>query len=261
MSEFQIPASISLKRKLVRSITKTYDQDMKSFLIEKQLDYDNGLHQLSWAFLYTRVSREVLDGEVLAEKRRRGPWPFTVVFDSNSKYLYILMKKKRFKYLSNTYLFRKKPHYIDAASSLNSDVDQMGFKGYQYQMEWLPDLEKEEKLQEMLKDLLKEQYKEARKLIIITFAIHKGELESVNAILPSPNLDIVYEEDWSNYIEVEYDKPIVDIYVDEQEDEDEDIGVKLRGEYDESKEEINELVVVEQDDDDKEEDSYDVEGS
>ncbi len=81
---------------------------------------------------------------------------------------------------------------------------------------------------ELLYNIVREYQDEIERFVIIGFSTSKDDITSVTAIVPSPGLGVVYEEDWSEFIPMNYVFNSVTFDYTSLEEEEEDIPVTLK---------------------------------
>lgn len=242
MSDYKFPVNRSFKHQLVSLLSEALQHDVKDVMSIYKLDFFNSVHFLTWDFIYTRVYKNVQDETKVCIKCKRGPWSFVLVYDLKEKYLYSFMKEKRLNQLIDERHKRLNIHYADALVTLNQNIEKLGIdlNNVEQQLDLLPleeDSDWKKSIEKILKEMLGIHYGGIDNYVVITFSHHKGEIESVNATLLSPSMDIVYKENWNEFINVEYEKfeNIPNTWDLNDEEEDDDIIVKLKPHLEEDK--------------------------
>ncbi|MBE2907619.1 DUF5986 family protein [Anoxybacillus flavithermus] len=241
MSSYYIPVDNNVKHQIVSLLSDAVQNDVKEIMATHYLGFFNSVHFLTWDFIYTRVYKRLNNENIICIKCRRGPWSFVLVYDLQSKYLYSFMKDKRLDQLIGERKNRSTIHYLDALVTLNTGINELNFNmtNVEQQLELLP-LEEDsdwlKAVEKILRDMLGIYYGKIEKYVTITFNQFKGEVQSVKATLLSPNMDIIYQEDWSEFINVDYDKSdysnFNDWNFDDDENEEDDL-VKLKPDVEE----------------------------
>lgn len=241
MSSYYIPVDDNVKHQIVRLLSDAVQNDVKEIMSTHYFEFFNSVHFLTWDCIYTRVYKRLNNENIICIKCKRGPWSFVLVYDLQSKYLYSFMKDKRLDQLILERKNRSAIHYLDALVTLNTGINELNIDmtNAEQQLELLP-LEKDsdwlKAVEKILRDMLGIYYGKIEKYAIITFNQFKGEVQSVKVTLLSPNMDIIYQEDWSKFINVDYDKSDYSSFNDWNSDDDEneeDDFVKLKPDVEE----------------------------
>lgn len=211
------------KVSIIQAMTDAVRSDIDDFLNEFHLESFNGIDFLKWDFINTNLVRNSVDGRLIAIKLKRGRWTLILLYDTELKYLYALMRHKRFWQLQDQRKSRVQPHYIDALSYLNKDVHAENDQLCLFDND---DWDKEVK--GLLHNIIPEYHNEISRFILIGFSTTKDEIARVSAIVPTADLQIALELDWSEFIPANYDS--VEVAFDfTATDEDEEIPIKLKG--------------------------------
>jgi hypothetical protein len=174
---------------------------------------------------YTGTKWDMINTEcrdALSEKKydvvvcKRGVWQLILMYDKDSKTSYTLMKEKRYEDVCKT-VKSNKVHYLEAIATVNEDL----VKEKQEQMAFFEGFNelKIEKIENTVEQLLNNIDGEVKKHVLITFTDKNLELSSISALIVTPSLQILYKEDWTEYIEPKYSLDVnnVDINSDDEE--------------------------------------------
>lgn len=248
MSDYKFPLNQSFKHQLVSLLSEALQHDVKDVMSIYKLDFFNSVHFLTWDFIYTRVYKNVQDESKICIKCKRGPWSFVLMYDLKEKYLYSFMKEKRLAQLIDERNRRSSIHYADALVTLNKNITELGLdlSNVEQQLDLLPleeDSDWEKSIEKILKDMLGVHYGGIKNYVVVTFSHHRGEIDSVNATLLSPCMDVVYKENWDEFINVEYEKndDVPDTWSLDEDEDDGDSIVKLKSHLDEEEETADDL--------------------
>ncbi|MDK2919605.1 MAG: hypothetical protein PWQ37_2338 [Candidatus Petromonas sp.] len=144
---------------------------------------------------------------------------------------YVMMNKNRFEQLQDELQNRinnNKVHYIDALALINKDLNELS-KNSNIQLSFFDDYELREKEIEVLlhNEILKNIDNEVNRLVVISFSVNRLEITSVIAYILTTELEIVYEENWNEFISIDYDNISDNELFDINEDDD-DIEIGIR---------------------------------
>lgn len=211
------------KVSVIQAITDAKRTDIQDFIREYEPESLNGIDFLVWDFINSNLVRNAADDRLIAIKIKRGRWTLVMLYDTELKYLYTLMKHKRFKQLQNQRKNRSAAHYIDALALLNNELH-----ADNDQLVLFEDEAWDEGVEALLHRIVREYQNEIERFVVIGFSTSKDDITAVSAIVPSPELGIVYEEDWSEFIPTNYGfSPVILDYTPSDEDE-EEIPITLK---------------------------------
>ena len=154
---------------------------------------------------------------------KRGVWQLILMYDKDTKTLYTLMKEKRYEDVCKT-VKSNKVHYLEAIATVNKEL----VEEWQEQIAFFEGFNelKVEKIQNTVEQLLNKIDGEVKKHVLITFTDKNLELCSVSALIVTPSLQILYKEEWTEYIEPKYSLDVSNINIDSEEEEIE-LGLKV----------------------------------
>lgn len=208
---------------VIQALTDAKRTDIHEFIREFALETFNGIDFLLWDFINSNLIRNAADDRLIPIKVKRGRWTLLLLYDTELKYLYTLMKQKRFKQLQDQRENRSTAHYIDALAQLNNDLQSDVEQIYLFENEaW------NENVENLLLQIVREHRNEIERFVVIGFSTSKDDIVSVSAIVPSAELGTVYEADWSEFIPTNYGGGSVTFDYIPSEEEEEDIPVKLK---------------------------------
>lgn len=166
---------------------------------EETIYFDNGHEIRKWGYIYEELSKGEI-GELLAFNTKRQSWKLPFRIDPATNTLYCLISK------SNLDIKQKGKskviHYISAGSSVyNRDFEAKLSEDQKKELQLTLDLgfdnqEAEKICEEMFGDLAWE----IDQLCVVTLDIIQYELHGVQANILNQSFDILYTEDWSQYI-------------------------------------------------------------
>lgn len=187
------------KISIVQALTDAVRADVQEFTKEFPLETNNGIEFLKWDFINSNLIRNASDERLRAIRVKRGRWELILLYDSELKYLYTFMKHKRFKQLQDQRGKREKAHYIDALVLLNK-----GQHSGKDQLSLFEDTAWDEGAESLLQSIAREHQNEIKCFAVIGFSTLKGDVTSVSAIIPTVELEIAHEVDWSEFISTDY---------------------------------------------------------
>jgi len=205
-NNLSIPMADKYKTVIIDAIRNASKKDIMEFRIERKLETFNSVHFLKWDFINTNIIRTLSTSQFQCEKIKRGPlWELVLIYDKETQYLYATMQEKRFHQLSER-VYKETVHYIDALCSINNDLEADEELNPAKQLhlfesetdDWNAQVEYE------LKSMVHMLEGEVKRFILLTFSTDKGEITSVNAIMPNAELEIAYEENWNEFITADF---------------------------------------------------------
>ncbi|EGL18161.1 MULTISPECIES: DUF5986 family protein [unclassified Paenibacillus] len=194
------------KTVIIDAIRNASKKDIMEFRMERKVETFNSVHFLKWDFINTNLIRTLPTSQFQCVKIKRGPlWELVLIYDKETQYLYAAMQEKRFHQLSER-TYKETVHYIDALSSINCDLEANVKLNPAKQLslfesendDWNAQVEYE------LNSMLHMLEGEVKRFVLITFSTEKGEIASVNAIMPNAKLEITYEENWNEFITADF---------------------------------------------------------
>jgi len=211
------------KGSVIQALTDAKRTDIHEFIREYALESFNGIDFLLWDFINSNLIRNAADERLIPIKVKRGRWTLLLLYDTELKYLYTLMKHKRFKQLRDQRKNRSTVHYIDALAQINDDLHS--------EIEQICLFENEawdEEVENLLLRIVREHRNEIERFVVLGFSTSKDDIVSVSAIVPSSELGTVYEADWSEFIPTNYGSGSVTFDYTPSEEDEEDIPVTLK---------------------------------
>lgn len=201
-----IPMVDNHKAVFIDAIRNANKKDIMEFRMERNIETFNSVHFLKWDFINTNMIRTLPTDQFQCVRVKRGPlWELVLIYDKETQYLYAAMQEKRFHQLSER-LHKETVHYIDALSSINKDLKANASLNPAKQI-YLFETENNtwnEQIEYELKLMLHRLEGEVTRFVLVTFSTEKGEIVSVNAIMPTAELEIAYEENWNEFITADF---------------------------------------------------------
>jgi len=175
-------------------------EDLKEVRRQFGMKTFSSRHSLSRDIMNTHISRRLDSNRFCIETFNRGAHEFIVIYDKSEKTLYSIMKYKTFKGLEKS---KKKAnvHYLEALGSFNNNN-----LAEKYQIKFFKDEYRKSQIEDLLfKIVSKEVIDQVEVHKLITFDIKNNELASISVFQLNSELDIINEESWNDYIQVDYD--------------------------------------------------------
>lgn len=226
--DLRIPLSTEHKQTVLEALSSAIRIEAQEIQTEFKLETFNSKHFLKWDLANRNVIRNISNDRFTCVKYKRGPWELIFLHDTETNYLYSLMRQKRFFQLQDRSKYDQL-HYIDALAALNNGTKPI--KGFQQLT--LFEAENEvwtDKAKALLSDMLGELQGIIRQFVLITFTADKDTVSSAFAYIPTPELQIAHEENWSEHIPFDYTAAVFTSNI-INEDEDEEVELALREEY------------------------------
>lgn len=188
---------------IVKAIYDATGDDIKEDVRSHRLKTQNSTPFRIWDLINTNVCKAIDGLDCMTHTAKRGPWELVIIYDVKSKFIFTIMRAKRFRALHQKIRSRKKMHYIDMlVRHLNPDllapVGQMMFEPVEFEDEQ----ELAANVQTLLSGLMEEDVTILRHAIILFESSNWG-LTKIRSIMVDSNLDTVLEENWSEYIPVQ----------------------------------------------------------
>lgn len=202
------------KHGIVQGIFNAITNDIPELISEHELPTANGSGLFRWNFINRNIKLNII-GEMQFSILKRGPWKFLLLYDAKTGFTFSVMTE------SNLIRLQKRRsegiHYIEALSSVNIGYEpieeQLRFPGCEVKRD-------EKMLEELREQLLSEFAGIIRNHILILFNCGYNIVTSARAVLLTPQLEIAYDENWSQYLSKPYyhrNALIADIITDEDE--------------------------------------------
>ena len=196
-SSFAVDSVVA--QKAVACIQNAVGDDIIQF--SRDLKTHNSTPAAIWDFLNTNLCKAFSSPDCMTYDAKRGPWELVLLYEPKSGFLFTFMREKRFSEIRATLEKRKNMHYVDMlVHHFNADLiaptDQLRL----YPVNFNDEDHLCEKVHSLLssftncEDLVKH-------YAIVLFDSAATSLRSVRAVMVDSNLNIVEEENWSQYID------------------------------------------------------------
>lgn len=107
------------RKQISQAIIEGLTCNVEEFYLETGLTHRNGQHMLRWDYIYTNISKNLVNSKLKLVKIYRGIFTFDLIVDEETKVVYSVIKEK------NLFIIRKNKnsnHYMWALASINKDV-------------------------------------------------------------------------------------------------------------------------------------------
>jgi hypothetical protein len=188
---------------LVHTISEATGVIFHETMESLELETKNCRHFLQWDILHKELLKRLHGGHLVAVLKRRGPWGFVLLYDAKSNTIISLLKKKRLSALQTERRRRLVPHYMDALTYLNKDLPaQQERLGQAFEERSAPYIQE---VVTLLHSLcagfeLRENSSSVPRHVLICFDNRGVMITSINAYVLNSMLEIVEEQDLSEYL-------------------------------------------------------------
>ena len=187
-----------VRRAIASGIFTAITNDISEIIYEHSLPTSNGASLFRWNFINRNVSAN-LGGQFQTSYITRGPWKFLLLFEQTLGFTFSIMTEKNFARLQ-----RRLPrgiHYLEALTSKNT-----GYDVVEGQMKLdFDESKRDPSAVEQLRDqLLNNVAGIVKNHILILFDYDFSRVVSARAVFPTPDFDIAYSKDWSNFLNKHY---------------------------------------------------------
>lgn len=195
--KYSIPLSDENKTLITQAIEDANESDVQHFKMDYDLASDNCIPQMKLDFIKTNLRDAFIkDSSVQIVEYRIGGFSPAIIYDKKTNYLYSITSENNFirqrKRKNNT-------HYICAFASKNEEKKSKDFSEQICLFDFNPEI-LDDKIKSKLLDIQQKTYGPIKQYVLITYKVGKLGLTSVTAYVPTVKLDIVYEENWNEYI-------------------------------------------------------------
>ena len=189
------------KREIVGCLYEAIGDDLKGCLRREKIEVEksDAAKLLKWDFINRNFINRFLSGRMTAKYARRGGWYMVPLYDEETKTLFTVMREDRFYQLQRQQSNRRAIHYMDAlTSSFNFDLNTNGQLSLFNEPQFADD-----EIQKVVEGILKEfgiKGNVIKRYATILFEEYNLELVSVRCCILDSSLQIVEQENWSEYI-------------------------------------------------------------
>lgn len=209
---------IPLEQEKIRLFIKSFE-DGEYMYYEKFREHptvtQNGKGASIWNEIHTQIANNFVSDEFQVGQISRGQlWDLVYLYDKRTKYLYTFMREKNFHNLHMGKMSDNLYHYSNVLSRLNSEL--LGTYEPPYkQLSFIDtvciDDDIDAKLSASLESMISSVEGEVERYAIVLVNCVKGVVKEIECVIPLAYAEPMYVEDWSEYIEAEYDTVNYDV--------------------------------------------------
>lgn len=181
------------KEKMVHAVSNAIMYEIPEIMIEHNLPSSNG----NGLFRYNIINRDLLNifGEnIEATIKSRGPWKLVLVHNSDTGATFSIMSKKNLERLQKQ--LPANPHYLEAVLNNNT-----GLTPIAHQMSLFNMPERDRDILDSIRAQLFDDFSTNLTYhLLVVFDSVNNVVTSIKAILLTDKLELVSEEDWSQYL-------------------------------------------------------------
>lgn len=182
---------------IVNAINHSKEQ-YKNMASERKLGFSNGKYLDRWNYIFANIRDSFNYESFITFPVSRGPlWEFIVIYNTDTKILYLLLKEDTFKKIRND---RNNPrHYVRIFNSKNSNYKT---KRIEEQLSWLPKIEKisDKDIDEELKKMILNIKDEAKICKNILFTENLNGVTKISENIANYDLDILNTCDLTKHV-------------------------------------------------------------
>jgi len=185
------------------SAVYTASERMKAKAAQNRYVTNNGESGEFWDALNTEICQALSSPDCMSSIKKRGFWKLLIAYYKRNGLLFTFMREKRFSDVQAEIRKHGKMTYINMLiQHLNKDLVASISQTTMYSMYSYDEMELAERIKTLIGDFQGEGYPIGHYMLILFDCDSLYELRRVKAIIVDPNLDIVEESDWSQYIPV-----------------------------------------------------------
>ncbi|MEK5100941.1 DUF5986 family protein [Cytobacillus sp. FSL M8-0252] len=200
-----MPFKLNIDEERIKQIIRRVQLSLNKASNRLENDYgiNNGHGMAKWSFIYSHQIGGHAD-EIFSFITNRRGWKVTGLVDIENKTLFFFLSQKNLEDRQNGKIQSKAMYYISALSGIinedfESELDENQRRAIQ--LSWGLDFDEEEARQ-IYNEMLSACPCEIERFCVISLDMVRYELNSVKANVLNANFDVLYDEDWSNYITV-----------------------------------------------------------
>lgn len=168
----------------------------------------NGKGASIWNFIHTELASNFKIPGYQTGIISRDIWDLLYVYDEKTHYLYTFMRDANFTNIQKRQKSRQLYHYSNVLSRLNAEL--LGTYQIPYeQMSFLDldgiDEKVEAKLESLFKNMVSGIEGHIERYALVLVNCRRGQVKSIECVIPIAYTNPIYREDWSEFIKAEYD--------------------------------------------------------
>ena len=109
------------RKQISQAIIEGLTCNVEEFYLETGLTHRNGQHMLRWDYIYTNISKNLVNSKLKLVKIHRGIFTFDLIVDEEAKVVYSVIKEKNLSIIRKN---KNSNHYMWALASINKNIEQ-----------------------------------------------------------------------------------------------------------------------------------------
>ena len=108
------------KKQISQAIIEGLTCNVEEFYLETGLTHRNGQYMLRWDYIYTNISKNLVNSKLKLVKIYRGIFTFDLIVDEEAKVVYSVIKEKNLSIIRKN---KNSNHYMWALASINKNIE------------------------------------------------------------------------------------------------------------------------------------------
>lgn len=181
----------------------TAGEIMKAKAAQNRYVTNNGEPGEFWDAMNTEICKVLSSPDCMSSIKKRGFWKLLIAYYKQNGLLFTFMREKRFSDVQAEIRKHGKMTYINMLiQHLNKDLLASVSQTALFDMHSYDEIELAERVKTLIGDFQDEGHTVGHYMLILFDCDSLYEFRRVKAVIVDPNLDIVEESDWSQYIPV-----------------------------------------------------------
>lgn len=109
------------RKQISQAIIEGLTCNVEEFYLETGLTHRNGQYMLRWDYIYTNISKNLVNSKLKLVKIYRGIFTFDLIVDEEAKVVYSVIKEKNLSIIRKN---KNSNHYMWALASINKNIEQ-----------------------------------------------------------------------------------------------------------------------------------------
>lgn len=190
--------------KVVNCVNDAVGDDIKEDIKINGLITQNSTPTRIWDLVNKNLCNRMPSMSCIADITKRGSWRMVPIYDNMTGTLFTFMRESRYSELHKNVFKRNKPHYVDClVNILNSELIADNREITLFKLnpkEQFPDKESMHSVVSQILCDLKVNEQFVKRHVLVLFNSKNFELLSIRAVVIDKYMNIVCEENWSEYI-------------------------------------------------------------